>query len=55
MKDQSHARSHKNGILEHLLALESEFEKYIPETTGEDLDFIRNPFKYPVKKLSDEC
>ena len=45
----------KNGILEHLSALESELERYFPETTDEDLDFVRNPFKYPVEKLADDC
>ena len=35
----------KNEILEHLSALESELEKYFPETADEDLDFVRNPFK----------
>ena len=44
----------KNGILKHLSALESEF-RYFPETTDEDLDFVKNPFKYPVQKLADEC
>ena len=34
----------KNGILEHLSALERELERYFPETTDEDLDFVRNPF-----------
>ena len=45
----------KNGILEHLPSLESELEKYFPETTDEDLDFARNPFKYPVEKRADDC
>ena len=45
----------KNGILKHLSALESELERYFPETTDEDLDFVRNPFKYPVEKLADDC
>ena len=45
----------KNGILEHLSALKSEFERYFSETTDEDLDFVKNPFKYPVEKLADEC
>ena len=36
----------KIGILEHLSALESELKRYFPETTDEDLDFVRNPFKY---------
>ena len=44
----------KNGILEHLSALESEFERYFLETTDEDLHFVRNPFKYPIEKLGDE-
>ena len=44
----------KNGILEHLSAFESEFEKYFLETTGKDLDLVRNPFKCPVEKLADE-
>ena len=41
----------KNGIIEHLLALESKFERYFPETTNKDLDFVRNPFRYFVKSL----
>ena len=45
----------KNGILEHLSALESELERYFPKTTDEDLDFVRNPFKYLVEKLADDC
>ena len=56
MKDQiGYARSHKNGILEHLSTLESELERYFPETTDEDLDFVGNFFKYPVEKLADDC
>ena len=45
----------KYGILEHLSDLKNEFEKYFSETTDEDFDFVRNPFKYSVKKLADEC
>ena len=45
----------KNGILEHLSSLESELERYFPETTDGDLDFARNPFKYLVEKLADDC
>ena len=30
-------------------------ERYFPETTDEDLDFIGSPFKYPVEKLADDC
>jgi len=33
----------------------NEFERYFPETSDEDLDFVRNPFKFPVEKLPDEC
>ena len=51
IKDQTAcAITKKNKILEHLSALESEFKRYFPETTDEDLDFVRNPFKYPVEK-----
>jgi len=28
---------------------------YFPETGDEDLDFVRNPFIFPVEKLPDEC
>ena len=45
----------KNGILEHLSALESVLKRYYPKITDEDLDFVRNPFKYPVEKLADDC
>ena len=45
----------KNGILEHLSALESEFERYFPETTDKNRDFVKNSFKYPVEKLADKC
>ena len=44
----------KNGILEHFSALESEFKKYFLKTTDEDLNFVKNPFTYPVEKLADE-
>ena len=44
----------KTEIQKHLSALESELERYFPETTDEDLDFARNPFKYPVEKLADD-
>ena len=45
----------ENGILEHLSTREREFEKYFPETTNDELDFVRNPFSFSVKKPSDEC
>jgi len=35
-------------------ALQIEFERYYPETSDEDVDFVRNPFKFPVEKLPDE-
>ena len=45
----------KNGILEHLSTLESDFEKYFPEITNDELDFVRSLFTFPVEKISDEC
>ena len=45
----------ENGILKHLSTLESEFERYFPEIANDKLDFVRNPFTFSVKKLSDEC
>ena len=45
----------ENGIMEHLSALESEFERYFLETTNEDLEFVRNSFRYPVDKPAGEC
>ena len=45
----------KNGIQKHLSALESELERYFPETTNEHLDLVRNSFKYPFEKLADDC
>ena len=44
-----------NGILKHLSTLESQFERYFPEITTDELDFIRNLFTFSVEKLSDEC
>ena len=45
----------ENGILKHLSTLESEFERYFPEITNDELDFVRNPFTFSVEKLSDKC
>ena len=45
----------KEDISKHLSALQNEFEKYFAETSDQDLDFVRNPFKFPVEKLPDEC
>ena len=44
-----------NGILKHLSTLESQFERYFPEITTDELDFVRNLFTFSVEKLSDEC
>ena len=44
----------ENGILEHLSTLQSEFEKYFPEITNDELDVVGNPFSFSVEKLSDE-
>ena len=41
----------KNENLEHLSALESELEWYFPETTDEDLNFVRNPLNIQLKSL----
>ena len=43
------------GTFKRLSALQNIFERYFPEAINEDLDFVRNPFAYPVEKLSDEC
>ena len=45
----------KSDILEHLSSPESEFERYFPEISYNELDFVRNPFTFSVKKVSDEC
>ena len=45
----------ESGILKHLSTLESEFERYFPELTNGELDFVRNLFTFSVEKLSAEC
>ena len=35
--------------------LQNKFDRYFPETSDEDLDFVRNPFTFSIEKLSDEC
>ena len=45
----------KNGILKYLSTLESEFERYFPEITNDELDFVKNIFTFSVEKISDEC
>ena len=41
--------------MEHLSSLESELERYFPEISYDELDFVRNPFTFSVEKVSDEC
>ena len=45
----------KSDILEHLSSLKSEFKRYFPEISDDELDFVRNPFTFSVEKVSDEC
>ena len=45
----------EKNIVKHLLNLQNEFDRYFPETGDEELDFVRNPFTFPVEKLSGEC
>ncbi|XP_076359162.1 zinc finger BED domain-containing protein 5-like [Tachypleus tridentatus] len=45
----------KNEILQHLTALENEFSRYFPELSNDELDLVRNPFKFSVEKVSDDC
>ena len=45
----------ENGILKHLSTLENEFERYFPEVTNDELDFVKSLFTFSVEKLSYEC
>ena len=45
----------EKNIVKYLLNLQNEFDRYFPETGDEELDFVRNPFTFPVEKLSGEC
>ena len=45
----------KNEILQHLTALKNELNRYFPELSDDELDLVRNPFKFPVKKVADHC
>ena len=45
----------KSDIFKHLSSLESEFERYFPEISNDELDFERNPFTFSIEKISDEC
>ena len=44
----------EKDIAKHLSNLQNEFDRYFPETSDEELDFVRNPFTFSVEKLSDE-
>ena len=44
----------EKDIVKHLSNLQSEFGRYFPETSDEELDFVRNLFTFPVEKLSNE-
>ena len=45
----------EKNIVKHLSNLQNEFDRYFPETSDEELNFVRNPFTCPIEKLSDEC
>ena len=45
----------ENGILKYLSTNKSEFERYFPEITNDELKFVRNLFRFFLEKLSDEC
>ena len=45
----------EKDIVKHLSNLQNKFDRYFPETSDEELDFVKNPFTFPVEKLSDEC
>ena len=45
----------KNGISKHLSTLKSEFERYFPKITYDELHFIRNPFTFSIEKFFDQC
>ena len=45
----------EKNILEHLSNLQNQFDRYFPETSDEELDFVKNSFTFPVEKFSGEC
>ena len=45
----------EKDIVKYLSNLENEFDRYFPKTSDKELDFVRNPFTFPVEKLSNEC
>ena len=44
----------KENIISHLTALEEESKHYFPEVSDEELNLVRNPFKYSVDSIPDE-
>ncbi|CAM1331733.1 Uncharacterised protein r2_g4062 [Pycnogonum litorale] len=45
----------QNEITEHLEHLHTEFKRYFPEISNEDLDLLINPFQCEVSMVPDEC
>jgi len=43
--DETLPESIRTEIVQHLTALEDEFERYFPEINGDELDLVRNPFR----------
>ena len=41
----------EKDIVKHLSNPQNKFDRYFPETGDEELDFVRNPFTFPVEKL----
>lgn len=52
--DETVPESIRTEIVQHLTALEDEFERYFPEINGDELDLVRNPFRLQVEKIPDE-
>jgi hypothetical protein len=45
----------KDEIVQHLEDLHSEFSRYFPEISSEDLELIIDPFQCDVTKVPDDC
>ena len=45
----------EKDIVKHLSNLQNKFDRYFPEASDENFDFVRNLFTFPIEKLSDEC
>jgi len=52
--DEIVPESIRTEIVQHLTALEDEFERYFPKINGDELDLVRNPFRLQVEKIPDE-